>query len=241
MIIQRWAIRVHKWVALIVGIQIVLWIAGGLVMSALSLEIVRGEHNIEDPVELAPLPVSEVLGIAEAARLAELDVLGIESVVLGRWLDRTVYRFNPAEGRVTLVDAVTGERLSPLSEEMAIAVARADYAGDETIAAVEYFEEPTWEYRRAHPAWRVSIDDGEGTRIYVAAHSGRVDARRNDVWRFYDFFWMLHIMDYEARENSHHPLIITASGAALLTVLAGFLLLIIKMARSARTAMARRD
>ncbi len=241
MIIQRWAVRVHKWVALIVGIQIVLWIAGGLVMSALSLEVVRGEHNVE-PAELPePIDPAGLLPLAETLERAGLIEQQIEGATLGRWLGRAVYRLRPIGGEVQLVDAQTGELLSPLTDEMAIAVARADYAGEETIAAVEFFPQPTWEYRRAGPAWRISIDDGEGTRLYISPASGEVTARRNDVWRFYDFFWMLHIMDYEARENSHHPLIVTASGAALLTVLAGFLLLIIKMTRAARTAMARRD
>lgn len=46
MVIQRWAVRVHKWLALIVGVQIILWIAGGVVMSVLPLAEVRGEHNM---------------------------------------------------------------------------------------------------------------------------------------------------------------------------------------------------
>ena len=35
----RWTIRIHKWLALLVGIQIVLWIAGGVVMSVLPLVV----------------------------------------------------------------------------------------------------------------------------------------------------------------------------------------------------------
>ena len=34
---------VHKWIGIIIGIQIVLWVAGGLVMSAFPIELVRGE------------------------------------------------------------------------------------------------------------------------------------------------------------------------------------------------------
>ena len=111
------------------------------------------------------------------------------------------------------------------------AVALADYAGDAPIAIVEYFEEPTWEYRRSGPAWRVSFDDGEGTRLYVSEATGQVTARRNDVWRVFDFFWMLHIMDYKEREDFNHPLLISFSALALISVLAGLVLLIIRMRR----------
>lgn len=36
--VLRWAVRTHKCVALIVGLQILFWIAGGLVMSAIPIE-----------------------------------------------------------------------------------------------------------------------------------------------------------------------------------------------------------
>jgi len=65
-------------------------------------------------------------------------------------------------------------------------------------------------------------------------------ARRNDDWRFFDFFWMLHIMDYEERENFNNPLLITASIFALVTVLAGLLLLVLRMQRLVRMEIAKR-
>lgn len=41
----------------------------------------------------------------------------------------------------------------------------------------------------------------------------------NDTWRLWDFFWMLHNMDYSDRTTFHYPLIITAGIAmAWLTV-----------------------
>ena len=46
MTIQRWAVRIHKWLALIVGIQIILWIVGGFGMAVLDIEKVRGEHLV---------------------------------------------------------------------------------------------------------------------------------------------------------------------------------------------------
>ena len=65
-------------------------------------------------------------------------------------------------------------------------------------------------------------------------------ARRNDDWRFFDFFWMLHIMDYQERENFNNPLLITASMFALFTVLAGLLLLVLRLQRLVRMELAKR-
>lgn len=228
MTILRWTIRVHKWLALIVGIQIVLWVTGGVVMSVLPIERVRGEHNIA-VTEPAVLPMEQLLAPGEISRRAMLGP--IREVTLETWLGRPVYHFERVQGPVVMADAVSGEVLSPIDEAMAVRVARADFAGDAEIEAVEFFAEPTWEFRRAEPAWRISFADGEGTRLYVSPATGKVTARRNDTWRFYDFFWMLHIMDYDEREDFNHPLLIAFAAFSLVTVLAGLLLLILKMQR----------
>jgi len=61
---------------------------------------------------------------------------------------------------------------------------------------------------------------------------GEVTARRSETWRFYDFFWKLHIMDYDDGADFNHPLLITAAGTAIFVALSGFILLIIKLRRS---------
>lgn len=237
MTLLRWTIRIHKWLALLVGLQIILWITGGLVMSWFPIEQVRGEHNIAEPPAF-DFTSSPLLSPTEAAARAQMD--NLQTASLKVWLDRPVYEISTQDGMQALIDATTGERLTPLDEAMAITVARADYAGSSDIAIVEYFEEPTWEYRRTGPAWRVSFDDGEGTRLYVSDLTGQVSARRNDVWRIFDFFWMLHIMDYKERENFNHPLLISASAFALITVLAGLILLIIRLRRFVMVQLAIR-
>ena len=46
-------------------------------------------------------------------------------------------------------------------------------------------------------------------------------ARRTTRWRVFDFLWMLHIMDYDEREDFNHPLLVSASLIALLAALSG--------------------
>lgn len=236
MTITRWAVRFHKWLALVVGLQLLLWVAGGLVMSVLPIERVRAEHTIAVP-DLSPLALDTLLQPGEAAQRAEAGP--VFEAALARWLDRAVYRFETSTGPL-MVDAVTGEVLSPIDEAAARAVALAGYAGQAPIGTVEYLTEPSWEYRHAGPAWRVIMDDGEGTRLYISPQTGEIAARRNDTWRIFDFFWMLHIMDYSERTNFNHPLLIGAAGVALATVLAGLVLLFVRMRRSLMVWRAQR-
>jgi len=218
--IIRWLITLHKWAALIIGLQVLAWVAGGVVMSAIPIEQVRGEHNRAEQV--LDLNLVGVMTPSEAAAIADVTPTTVE---LRTWLGQTVYEFGREAGASLIVDAVSGEVLSPINEQAAIAVARSDYDGEPEIASVIFFTEATWESRRPEPSWRVNFADGEGTRLYVSAATGEVIARRNDTWRVYDFFWMLHIMDYGDRSHFNHPLLILSSLLALGMSLFGFILL----------------
>lgn len=234
----RWTIRVHKWLALLVGIQIVLWIAGGVVMSVLPLERVRGEHTMANNPAPA-LDISTTLPVQQALSGLEIDGL-FETVELRMWRGHTVYSVTASSGATALVDAETGERLTPISRETAIEIALADHVSQPQIASVQFFQEPSWEYRRSGPAWRIDFADGEGTRIYVSPDTGEVTARRNDTWRVFDFFWMLHIMDYEEREDFNTLHLQVFAVLALISVLAGLVLLVIRMQRLVRMELAKR-
>ncbi len=79
---------VHKWMGLLVGLQVLLWITGGLVMSWFEIERVRGEHNI-NTVEVAPLPADEIL--LPVSQILAAAGQPAASVTLRRLADRLVY------------------------------------------------------------------------------------------------------------------------------------------------------
>ena len=37
----------HRWLGLIVGLQVLLWVSGGVVMSLIPIDLVRGQHLVE--------------------------------------------------------------------------------------------------------------------------------------------------------------------------------------------------
>ncbi|MFA5937735.1 MAG: hypothetical protein WC809_00140 [Sinimarinibacterium sp.] len=63
------------------------------------------------------------------------------------------------------------------------------------------------------------------TTLYIAPATGQIVARRNDLWRIFDFVWMLLIMDYDECENFNHPPLIATATTALLFVLTGLCML----------------
>ena len=229
MTIQKWIVRIHKWVALIVGLQIVLWIAGGLVMSAIPIEIVRGEHKIEERSPVL-LNTGTLLPIAGAAK--KIGSSTVTSAELGEMLGKPVWRIVDENSDTVIVDAQSGEVLSPLNESMARQIAEYDYNGEAASTSVEQLDEPPTEYNKPGPVWRVEFNDRDKTTIYVDPSLGEVTARRSETWRVFDFFWKLHVMDYDDGADFNHPLLITAAGMAVFVSLSGFILLIIKMRRS---------
>ncbi len=219
--------RVHKWAGLFVGLQIILWTAGGLVMSALPLQKVRSEHLIAKP-EPQPITAEDVLSPVLAARRAGLE--DVTAAQLRRWLGRPVYVLTLARGQKALVDARTAERLSPLSAGLARRVALADYVGRGTISHVALVDKGPVEVRFAGPLWQVRFDRPRGYTVWIDPDDGQVRAHRSALWRIYDFFWMLHIMDYGGRENFNTPWLIAFAASALVFALTGGGLLVHRFA-----------
>ncbi|MCD9028254.1 PepSY domain-containing protein [Luteimonas sp. BDR2-5] len=215
-----WARRAHKWIGLVVGVQALLWMVSGVYMTVISLDIIHGDHLAHAHRE--PL--------ARQAPYLEQDALlarypGTRGVALKRLLGRDVFELRTAEGTL-LADAHSGERLTPLPEADAIALARALYQGEAGVARTEWVTvAPKEVATRPVPMWAVHFDDRGATTLYLSPDTGELLARRHSLWRWFDFLWMLHIMDYDTRSDVNNTLFRVASIAGLLFALSGVWLL----------------
>ena len=217
--------RLHLWAGLLLGIQVTLWMASGVVMSWFHIDLVRGERTAFS----APAPELEAKGYASPGGvIAQMD--GVVMVSLRHFLGRPVYEVEGVSERA-LFDASSGEKISPIEEETAREVARADYVGKGEIETLTLMSDPPHEYRRKRPVWRADFDDRLNTQLYISPETGRVISRRNDIWRLYDFFWMLHIMDYVERDNFNNPLVKAFSAAGLLFSFTGLIMVVMKKGR----------
>jgi uncharacterized iron-regulated membrane protein len=189
---------VHKWLALFVGLQLLVWAITGFYMVAIDLDFIHGDslvRNLRTPVGSTQrvLPVAQI-----AAQYPEISLVSLHALPV---LSTPVYELTAA-GRRVLVDAMSGQQLSPLSSGMIRQLARSYYAGNGQLSAVQLLEhEVPMEVRgRAAPLWRADFDDWLETTLYLHPDTGALVARRHRLWRWYDFLWMLHIMDYGERE-----------------------------------------
>jgi hypothetical protein len=216
--------KLHKWLGLIVGLQVAAWVLSGAVMSVLDHHVVSGEITAaEQPV--APAMNSGVAFVEPAALASANGLVEVSQMRLSNTLGRWVWRVQ-ARDAVALYDALDGTRVEIGPDEI-WQIATSAYAGSGSIVAVERLAAPTIEARGHElPLWRVRFDDRHGTRLYIDGNEGSVVERRTDAWTVFDFFWMLHTMDYAGRDDFNTPWVVLAALAALWLALSGTFLLV---------------
>jgi hypothetical protein len=236
--ISRWSSQVHKWLALIVGVQVLFWVGGGMLMTMMPIEKVRSEHRIAEAPAVAVDPAG-VIGAAEAARAA--GVAGFSKAEIRTTRRGPVWTLTPLEGEPVTVSAVDGRPLPPLDGPEARRLALLGYAGPGKPVSATFLPEAPEETGRKGPLWRVDFDDRERTSFYLSPETGEVLTRRSEIWRFFDLLWRLHVMDWDDGEDFNHPLIIVTAAASTIVVLSGFVLLWFRMRPARRRRRTDRD
>lgn len=211
-----WARRAHKWIGLIVGVQALLWMISGVYMTVVPLQIIHGDHLMHGHSESLAAATPR---IAQSALMSRYP--GITSLKLKRLLDREVYEIR--QGRqASLIDAASGERITPLERATVAELARKAYQGDAAVTGVEWITQAPQEVaKRPVPMWAVRFADSGATTFYFSPDTGDLLARRHSLWRWFDFLWMFHIMDYQERSDVNNTLLRIAASIGLLFALSG--------------------
>ncbi len=222
--------KIHRWLGLFMALQIVAWMASGLWFTIFPIAEIRGEHLTRPATELSLQRLDAVAGLSAVQQaldlhfgdewtLSEARLTGQDGRVLWRVAGRTGGRtFN------RLVESDGGRVMPMLTAAAAEQRARSWLLESAQPQTAEWIEKaaPGSEIRgRDLPLWKVSFAEPESLHLYLDPWTGEIVARRTQRWRIFDFFWMLHIMDFEARENFSHPVLQIAAVLGLITALSG--------------------
>lgn len=220
-------LRIHIWLGWLVGVPLILWTLSGLIMVIKPIEEVRGSDLRRQPVAI-PATL--------AAVPPRLDGRPVEKLELTMRGARPVWLVRYAGEGSRAADAATGALLAPVTAAEARSIADGALKGPGEVASVTRFaaDANPLDLRRERPAWQVAYADG--LHAYVDADTGELLALRTRWWRGYDFFWGLHIMDLQTREDTHHPLLVGFAGVSLVTVVLGFAMLFIRQRRRRKDA-----
>jgi len=197
--LMRLVRQTHNLLGLIVGAQVLLWVASGLFFALRPIEEVRGEHLRAEVVEVMPnMPVSR----APVEDILEAAAVPVTALRLRPWLGRAVWEVETETGKA-LYDAETGAALSPVTEEDARRVAEAGWMGDGALASLTLADPAPREAGRGfgRAMWRAEFAGKDTATFWIDPQVGDIAAVRTEWWRTFDLFWGLHIMDWTSRET----------------------------------------
>lgn len=222
--------KLHRWLGLLMALQIVAWMASGLYFSIFPIEVIRGEHLVKAPaaVNASALPELITPGTAWANAVQALpaphEFNGLDLVNRD---GETWYRITGSAGGKPfkrLVNGTSGRVASRMNAQRARQVAESMLVTPGTHVATELIEhaEPDSEIRgRELPVWQVRFSEPESVSLYLDPWTGDLLTRRTTRWRIFDFMWMLHIMDFEARDDFNSLLLQAAAALGLIVALSG--------------------
>ncbi len=213
-----WLRRIHKWVGLAIGVQFLIWAMSGTAMALLDMDEVAGGAMAEQAPAAVPSAGAAWPRIQSALAGQPVSNLMIRDLPSGSVYAVTV------NGAVRLFDAASGAPvIIDRSLAQAIAVAAHGKASAKRVQSLPQLSLAVRDH--SLPIWKVDFSDAAKSNYYVSASTGEILERRNETWRWWDFFWMLHNMDYAQRTSFNHPLIITVGIAMAWLAVTGFWLI----------------
>ena len=208
--------KTHRYRGVFLGIQFLMWTLSGMYFSWTDIDEIHGDH-FRRPQPQQPaydqLAGTDQLGLTEP--VASLELLDIGG--------QPYYWINDS----ALYHARTGERKSGVTREEALQVAGSHMLPDLEVSGVRILQnvDGHHEYRgRPLPVYEISYRSPENLKAYVAVQNGAFQTVRHRSWRWFDFLWMTHTMDYQTRDDFNTTLLRGFSLLGLITVLSGFLL-----------------
>ncbi|MFV8838284.1 PepSY domain-containing protein [Salinimicrobium soli] len=207
--------KAHRYLGIFIGIQFLMWTISGMYFSWTDIDEIHGDQfRKTEPVH------SSFTGLLSPSEATQMEVKAVElKEIAGEpyyWINHSM-----------LHNARTGEMKDGLTEAEALAVAKRNMRDDLEVSGIEKITTTGkhHEYRGGPlPAYVISYDTSENIKAYVSANDGSFRTLRHRDWRWFDFLWMTHTMDYEGRDDFNTLLLRSFSLLGLITVFSGFLL-----------------
>ncbi|MFH4969279.1 PepSY domain-containing protein [Gaetbulibacter sp. M240] len=208
--------KTHRYLGLFIGIQFLFWTISGLYFSWTDIDDIHGDQykNLSyQPKSFKNLISPSQLETPEAVHSIEI-----------RDLNNTPYYW---VNNKQLYSALDGSLKQNITEDEALYVAGNYMNSDlkvDSIYRINTVDEHH-EYReRLLPAYVISYKNNEALKAYISLKDGKFQTVRHRSWRWFDFLWMTHTMDYETRDDFNNIILRAFSLLGLITVLSGFLL-----------------
>jgi hypothetical protein len=227
---QKLIRKSHRYLGVFLGIQFLFWTIGGLYFSWTNIKNIRGEDIRKEASSIKINDLSSDLKdvISQIQKSDSIHYLKAIQIADINGVPNYQITFHNGERlKTVLANVVSNEIRLPLNKDEATIIAKNSLKKESTVTSVEYLTTTNGhhEYReKPLPAFAISFEGAVNTTIYVSAELGTVQTYRNNQWRVFDFLWMLHVMDYQNRDNINNWLLRLFSAIGLITLASGFIL-----------------
>lgn len=235
---MSWLARLHRRVALILVLQVLLWLISGLYLAWHERDVLTSSQYWH---QLPATPLAEVnqlaipdlqianLGDVRSVKLSVVDTLPqftaayVASNTPGhlQWPNAKY----PQEHAYAWFDGRSGHRWQTTAIE-AQRLAVSSYSGSGMFNGIRDLhrsdELPHWQ----GPGFRVDFADSLQTRVYIDEASGIVLGHRNNKSALIDWMYRLHFMDYSGKGNFNNLLIISVGLLSVWLCITGVLMIV---------------
>lgn len=208
--------KTHRYLGLFLGIQFLFWTISGLYFSWTNIDEIHGDQFKN--LKYQPQAFNNLISPSD------LKIKnGINSIELRDINNSPFYWINKEQ----LYNAIDGSLKAAITKEEALYVAKNYMKKGLEVVEINLIDKTGkhHEYReKLLPAYVITYANDENIKAYVSIKDGKFQTVRHQSWRWFDFLWMTHTMDYEGRDNFNTIVLRAFSLLGLITVLSGFLL-----------------
>lgn len=224
--------KAHRYIGLLISLQLLAWTLGGIWFSWNSIDDIHGDHLKKSNPHTTSHDYHNLVSANQILKLLPHSSIVLDMQLI-KILDTPIYKIKYKSDKKTvsniLFNASTGIPVSQISKQQAIEIAKsfANFQAEIKSAELITHTDMHHEYReKPLPAWAIAFDYEQSPIFYVSQTTGELISVRHDAWRIFDFLWMLHTMDYKSRDDFNNWLLKFFSLLALFTSITGIIVFI---------------
>ncbi len=184
--LNRLTVLLHRWIGAVLCLLFAAWFFSGMVLMYVPFPSLgqadRLSHSTAVDASGIAVAPGQALQAANAATVSRLRLIDRDG--------QAVYVVHPEQGPVSVIGADDGQPVPPLPADAAQRIAR-NFSGSEISSIQGPLDYDQWvvsnDFDAYRPFYRVRLDDGQATELYITQTSGEVIQRTNRTQRGWNY------------------------------------------------------
>jgi uncharacterized membrane protein YkoI len=208
----------HRYLGLIIFIQVILWSFSGFFMYFLDFSDLYVSPP-EKPIDLT----AKILSIPDIKNITGNIFPGEKIMLISLKNIAGKLFYNIKTDKKEFLINQEKQVLKIVPEEMIKIISSEKYTGKGKIQKIELIEKSKGNYYSDVPIYRVTYDDKQKSELFINPGTGELLAKRKALWGFYNTMWEYHLMKYTPSSGLNKKLLLFSAVISLFVSITGFL------------------